>query len=99
MTLVAPFYVKTRLLQGASAGRFSWILPLTEPDDLACRVVHAIEYRREALLVPWAVNLLVANHGILPVKASVQVSKLFAIDEGMKNAQASTLVFLPNERR
>jgi all-trans-retinol dehydrogenase (NAD+) len=50
-TIVCPFYIDTGMFRGAKT-RFSWLLPILEPDDVAGRIVRAIEADRRRLLMP-----------------------------------------------
>jgi all-trans-retinol dehydrogenase (NAD+) len=50
-TIVCPFYIDTGMFRGAKT-RFSWLLPILSPDDVAGRIVRAIEADRRRLLMP-----------------------------------------------
>jgi len=100
MTCVCPFYVRTRLLHGAKLGRGEFLMPPLDPRYLAQKIVQAIEYRKEVVLLPWAITLLVAAHATLPAKCLLRLSSLCAIDEGLKNVpEPSTLEYLPKKYR
>ena len=38
--------------------RLPWLLPILRPEDVAARVIRAIEWDQPRLLMPWAVHLV-----------------------------------------
>jgi all-trans-retinol dehydrogenase (NAD+) len=50
-TVVCPYYVSTGMFEGVKT-RFSWLLPILEPDYVADRIVKAIRKNRRRLLMP-----------------------------------------------
>ncbi len=73
-------------------------MPPLDPKYLAHEVVKAIEYRTEVVLLPWAINLLVAAHSTLPSKCLLRLSSLCGIQEGLENVpEPSTLAYLPEK--
>ena len=51
-TVVCPFFVDTGMFGGART-RFSWLLPILNPDSVVKRTVKAIRQDRRRLLMPW----------------------------------------------
>ena len=67
-TVVCPFYIDTGMFSGVKS-RFSWLLPILKEDDVATRVVAAIQHNKRRLLMPPAVYL-VPPMRVLPVRGS-----------------------------
>ncbi len=53
-TVVCPYLIDTGMFHGAKT-RFSWLLPILRPDDVADRIVRAIRKDRRRLVMPWFV--------------------------------------------
>ncbi|HJW33597.1 MAG TPA: SDR family oxidoreductase [Holophagaceae bacterium] len=64
-TVVCPFYIGTGMFEGVKT-RLPWLLPILRPEDVAARVICAVERDRARLLMPWAVHLVTPLR-ILPV--------------------------------
>jgi all-trans-retinol dehydrogenase (NAD+) len=56
-TVVCPFYIHTGMFEGVKT-RLPWLLPILQPEDVARRVIRAIERDQPRLLMPWAVHLV-----------------------------------------
>jgi all-trans-retinol dehydrogenase (NAD+) len=56
-TLVCPFYVNTGMFYGVRT-RFSWLLPILEPERAAETIVRGIEKDRPQIVMPWFVRCL-----------------------------------------
>jgi len=50
-TLVCPYYINTGMFTGAKT-RFSWLLPILEPDYVANKIVAAIQKNQQRLIMP-----------------------------------------------
>ncbi|MDE2995747.1 MAG: short-chain dehydrogenase, partial [Bacteroidota bacterium] len=50
-TMVAPFYVNTGMFDGVST-RFSWLLPILDPEYVVRRIHKAIRKGRKRLIMP-----------------------------------------------
>lgn len=64
-TVVCPFYIDTGMFAGVKT-RLPWLLPILKPEEVARRVIRAIERDQARVLMPWAVHL-VNPLRILPV--------------------------------
>ncbi|HJV22573.1 MAG TPA: SDR family oxidoreductase [Holophagaceae bacterium] len=64
-TVVCPFFIDTGMFAGVKT-RLPWLLPILRPEDVAARVIRAVELDRARLLMPWAVHLVTPLR-ILPV--------------------------------
>jgi all-trans-retinol dehydrogenase (NAD+) len=51
-TIVCPYYIDTGMFDGVKT-RFSWLLPILQPDTVVSRIVRAIEKNRRRLVMPW----------------------------------------------
>jgi len=65
-TVVCPFYVDTGMFNGVRT-RFSWLLPILKEDDVATRVVDAIQQDKPRLLMPPVVYLVPAMR-LFPIR-------------------------------
>ncbi len=50
-TIVCPYYINTGMFAGVKT-RFSWLLPILEPEDVADKMIRAIEKDRRRLIMP-----------------------------------------------
>eukprot|EP01138_Halocafeteria_seosinensis_P010952 gb/GECG01011186.1/.p1 GENE.gb/GECG01011186.1/~~gb/GECG01011186.1/.p1 ORF type:complete len:332 (+),score=16.36 gb/GECG01011186.1/:1-996(+) len=64
-TCVCPFYINTGMFEGVQT-RFSWILPILEPDYVASQTLRAIQQDQEVLCMPVIVYLVPLLRGLLP---------------------------------
>lgn len=51
-TVVCPFYADTGMFDGVKT-RFSWLLPILEPEEVVRRIIVAIRKDRRRLIMPW----------------------------------------------
>lgn len=51
-TIVATFYASTGMFAGVRT-RFSWLLPILEPERIVARILRAIERDDSRLIMPW----------------------------------------------
>ena len=49
-TVVCPFYIDTGMFRGVKT-RFPWLLPILKEDDVAARVVRAIQHDHARVMV------------------------------------------------
>lgn len=47
--------------------RFSWLLPLLEPESVAERVMDAIKAKDAVVVLPWVLNFMPLLRALLPV--------------------------------
>lgn len=79
--LVAPFYIATGMFQGVTT-RFPRLLPIVDPDDVATRVLDAIESGREQLIMPLMASLVSAGR-ILPVRLFDRAMDFYGVNRSM----------------
>jgi len=80
-TIVCPFYIDTGMFRGART-RFPWLLPILAPDDVAERIVRAIEADRRRLLLPRFVLAALLVRA-LPPRAFDALMAFFGITRSM----------------
>ncbi len=80
-TLVAPYFINTGMFQGVKT-RFPFLLPIMEPDDVAGRIVGAVEKNKERLLLPPFVLALFPTR-LLPPALFDEVVTFFGINHTM----------------
>ncbi|MEZ4516936.1 MAG: SDR family oxidoreductase [Chloroflexota bacterium] len=56
-TVICPYYTDTGMFKGVQS-RFSWLLPILKPENVAGEVINAIEKNRKRVLLPSTVYLL-----------------------------------------
>jgi len=79
-TLVCPFHITTGLFQGMK----SRLVPSLEPDYVAKRIVKAVLTNQRQLMIGRDMYALPFIKSILPVDASVHLSKFLGDGEAMK---------------
>ncbi len=56
-TIICPYYIDTGMFKGVQS-RFSFLLPILKPENVAAEVINAIEKNRARVLLPSSVYLL-----------------------------------------
>jgi short-subunit dehydrogenase len=79
-TIVCPSYIGTGMFQGAEAPKATSML---QPDELAEKVVHAVERNTVHVLEPFMVKLTPIIRALLPVGLYDKMSHLFGADTSM----------------
>jgi all-trans-retinol dehydrogenase (NAD+) len=80
-TLVCPFYASTGMFAGVKT-RFSWLLPILEPEYVADRIVRAIRKDRRRLLMPRFVYTALTLR-VLPVRWFDALIAFFGVSRSM----------------
>ncbi len=80
-TVVCPYYVSTGMFEGVKT-RFSWLLPILEPEYVADRIVKAIRKNRRRLLMPRFVYTALPLR-VLPVRWFDALIGFFGISRSM----------------
>jgi len=50
-TVICPYFIDTGMFAGAKS-RFSWLLPILDPEMVADRIMSAIRWKRRRVLIP-----------------------------------------------
>ncbi len=82
-TVVCPFYVDTGMFEGVKS-RVPWLLPILQPDEVADRIVGAIERDRRVVMLPPLVHLLPVAR-ILPVRWFDATMNLLGVNVSMEH--------------
>jgi all-trans-retinol dehydrogenase (NAD+) len=98
-TAVCPYYIDTGMFEGVKT-RIPLLLPILKQDDVADRIVRAIERDRRLLVMPPMVRLVPALR-LLPPRAFDRVMDLFGINVSMKDfvGRAGDRTPAPADRR
>jgi all-trans-retinol dehydrogenase (NAD+) len=80
-TVVCPYYIDTGMFDGVKT-RFSFLLPILQQDDVADRIVGAIERDKRQLILPPLVRTLPALR-LLPPRAFDRVMDLLGVNVSM----------------
>lgn len=80
-TIVCPYYVNTGMFDGVKT-RFSWLLPILDPEKVVSRIVAAIEKDHRRLVMPWFVYTGWPSR-LLPVKWFDALMSFFGISKSM----------------
>jgi all-trans-retinol dehydrogenase (NAD+) len=80
-TIVCPYFISTGMFKGVKT-RFPFLLPIMEPDDVASKIVGAIEKNKERLLLPPFVLALFPTR-LLPPALFDGVVSFFGINHTM----------------
>jgi len=80
-TVVCPYYIDTGMFSGVKS-RFPWLLPILREDDVATRVVAAIQRDRRRLMMPPLVYL-VPMMRVLPVGVFDWVASFLGVNASM----------------
>jgi len=87
-TVVCPFYADTGMFDGVKT-RFSWLLPILKPDDVARRIVKAIRRNRRRLIMPWFVYTSWPSR-LLPVSWFDALMTFFGVSHSMDEFRGGT---------
>ena len=80
-TVVCPYYIDTGMFRGVKS-RFSWLLPILDPDAVADRVVEAIARDRRRVLMPPLLHVLPLMR-LLPVRAFDALAGFLGVNASM----------------
>lgn len=80
-TVVCPYFIGTGMFDGVKT-RFPMLLPIMEPQDVAERILRAIESNKHRLIMPPFVNVLYPAR-LLPVGVFDKVVTFFGINHSM----------------
>lgn len=79
--LVCPYYVNTGMFDGVTT-KFRHLLPILDQEEVASRILDAVESGREQLILPWLPALLPALR-LLPVRAFDRLVDFFGVNNTM----------------
>jgi len=65
-TVVCPYYIDTGMFAGVRT-RFPWLLPILKEDQVASRIVRAVEHNQRRVVIPWVVRVVPILREVLPL--------------------------------
>ncbi|MCA9949846.1 MAG: SDR family oxidoreductase [Anaerolineales bacterium] len=80
-TVVCPFYIDTGMFAGVKS-RFGWFLPILKPENVADKVVKAIQRNDQRAILPWTVKLIYPLR-LLPVGLADGIMGIIGINRTM----------------
>lgn len=87
-TVVCPFYIDTGMFRGVKS-RFSWLLPILDPDAVADRVVDAVARDRRRVWMPPALYLVPLMR-VLPVGVFDALATFLGVNASMDHFTGRT---------
>jgi all-trans-retinol dehydrogenase (NAD+) len=87
-TLVAPFYIHTGMFEGVKT-RFSFLLPILDPEKVASRIHRAILRGKRRLIMPWFVYMGFPLR-LLPVDLYDWLADFFGVSRSMDDFRGRT---------
>jgi all-trans-retinol dehydrogenase (NAD+) len=81
-TVVCPYYINTGMFRGVQS-RFPFLLPILEEDEVAQRIVRAIETNRRRLVMPWLCHF-VPMIRVLPLGLFDRITNFLGVNASMK---------------
>lgn len=85
-TVVCPYFIDTGMFDGVKT-RFSWLLPILQPDDVVARIMRAIRKDRRRLIMPWFIYTGWPIR-LLPVAWYDALMEFFGVTRSMDEFQA-----------
>ncbi|HSP38674.1 MAG TPA: SDR family oxidoreductase [Frankiaceae bacterium] len=80
-TLVCPYYINTGMFDGVKS-KVGWLLPILEEQDVANKVISAVERDKYELFMPWSVATLPFLRG-LPVRLFDRAMDILGVHASM----------------
>ena len=80
-TVVCPYYINTGMFDGVKT-RFSWLLPILKPEDVARRTVQGVERDRARVVMPRFVSLVPLMR-LLPVPVMDRLADFLGVNTSM----------------
>lgn len=80
-TLVCPYYINTGMFDGVKS-KMAWLLPILEEQDVADKVISAVERDKYELFMPWSVATLPFLRG-LPVRLFDRTMDILGVHASM----------------
>lgn len=81
-TLVCPYYIDTGMFAGVRT-RFPWLLPILREDQVARRIVRAVEANHGRALMPRVVRVVPALRELLPLPVFDSLMDALGVNEAM----------------
>ncbi|KAJ1619623.1 hypothetical protein T492DRAFT_1084104 [Pavlovales sp. CCMP2436] len=82
VTTICPYFIATGMFAGVRT-RWSWLLPIYEPDYVAERILEAIKAKDTVVMLPPILHLVPILRGLLPVPAFDAVTDILGLSQSM----------------
>jgi all-trans-retinol dehydrogenase (NAD+) len=81
-TVVCPYYIDTGMFTGVRT-RFPWLLPILKEDQVAERIVRAVEANQGRVVMPPAVRAVPVLREILPLRTFDKLVDALGVNDAM----------------
>jgi all-trans-retinol dehydrogenase (NAD+) len=81
-TIVCPYYIDTGMFAGVRT-RFPWLLPVLKEDQVAERIVRAVEHNHGRVLVPWVIRVVPILREVLPLSIFDKMADALGVNDAM----------------
>jgi len=81
-TVICPYYINTGMFRGVRS-RFPLLLPILEEEDVAERVIRAIERNKRRLIMPWLAHIVPVIR-FLPVGLFDRLANFLGVNSSME---------------
>ncbi len=81
-TIVCPYYVDTGMFAGVSS-RFPWLLPILKEDQVAERMVRAVEHNQRRVLMPRMIRVVPILREVLPLSIFDKLADALGVNDAM----------------
>lgn len=85
-TCVCPYYINTGMFKGVTT-RFNFLFPMLTEQWVAGRIIKAVKYNEEVLLMPKTMNSATYLKAFLPISWTDYLSKTLGFQESMSSFQ------------
>jgi short-subunit dehydrogenase len=82
-TIVCPYYIDTGMFAGVRT-RFPWLLPILEEDQVAKRIVRAVERDQRRVLLPWVIRVVPVLREVLPLSIFDKLADALGVNDAMR---------------
>ncbi|MBV8346789.1 MAG: SDR family oxidoreductase [Mycolicibacterium sp.] len=87
-TLICPYYIDTGMFTGVRT-RFPRLLPILKEDQVAERIVRAVEANQGRVVMPPAVRVMPVLRELLPLRAFDKLVDALGVNDAMSNYTGS----------
>ncbi|XP_041361239.1 epidermal retinol dehydrogenase 2-like [Gigantopelta aegis] len=81
-TVVCPYLISTGMFEGCKSF-FPWLLPPSDPEDVADRIIDAILCNAHIVFIPRVLHVLLVIKGLLPTKGIRLVCQFLKVNRHM----------------
>ena len=81
-TIVCPYYIDTGMFAGVRT-RFAWLLPVLKEDQVAERIVRAVEHNHGRVIMPWVIRVVPILREVLPLSIFDKLADALGVNDAM----------------